>query len=327
MWTNCPEVSSWDTNLTGSETKSGSRRGLMERRMLFERLPTEVQLQKLHSTGAIHVLAVCQYHIHHSPVHHRCASKPLTPLLIYSLHFEVHPVSPWILFIAKISDLAPSPICESPLPFSPLSVCFFEEDLPFSLKFDSFLSALPPSLSLLYSCRHSITCFFFSGAGEISSRHRRCCHSLCVCVGQNRKQQMWFDDAVLRNFNTRRSVNNCMKKSSVRSVYFQTLRHTQRLSIFVKACATFAAFAIRLGDNLLILYSFRCFGFFIELAKSSHKGKKLSVTMNEKSSELLLLSINHEAINMWIKGKSPFDRNITDSRSSKCKTNPPPTSM
>lgn len=70
---------------------------VIEKIILFERLPTEVQLPKQHSMRAIHVLAVCQYHIHHLPVHHYCISKILTLLLIYNINFKVHPVYPWIL--------------------------------------------------------------------------------------------------------------------------------------------------------------------------------------------------------------------------------------
>lgn len=119
-----------------NQESASSRWSLIERRMLFQRLLAEVQLSKLHSMRVIHVLAVCQYHSHHLPVHHSFASKSLTPLLIYSLNFKVHPVYPRILvFHCAISDVTPSPIFTSSHHIlSPLSVCFPRKTSPFLLE-------------------------------------------------------------------------------------------------------------------------------------------------------------------------------------------------
>lgn len=164
----------------GAQKSSLSRHTLIERRMLFERLPTEVQLSKQRSMRAIHVLAVCQYHIHHLPVHHCCASKTKTLLLIYNLNFEVHPVYPWILvfFIARNSDLSPSPISKSShLTFSPLSDGFMK-GASLSLWILTASSLLQPPLpvsSILSSFQHPI---FLPICADVTGL------SHGVCVGQ-----------------------------------------------------------------------------------------------------------------------------------------------
>lgn len=144
----------------GNQKSAPSRRSLIERRMLFQRLPTEVQLSKQRSVRAIHVLAVCQYHIHHLPVLDCCASKSLTPLLIYNLNFEVHPVYPWILvfFIALSLIWLPVLSPNHPIWLSVLFLSVFWRGPPFLFEIRQLplcFNPHPPSF-FLSSCRHSI---------------------------------------------------------------------------------------------------------------------------------------------------------------------------
>lgn len=275
MSTNCHKCYSREQTYKLETQKSSlSRHTLIERRMLLERLPTEVQLSKQRSMRAIHVLAVCQYHIHHLPVHLCCASKTKTLLLIYNLNFEVHPVYPWILvlFIARNSDLSPRPISKSShLTFSPLSVCFMKgASLSlWILTASSLLQPPPTPPPFLPSCRHSSTQFSL----------------LFVRVSQDwATVGAWVNlkTAVLIRWRTETlcSVNNFIKASHRRRLWIfskkmwrnsklSTQRHTRSPSTY-------------LGAYLLLTHSFTCSRFFIEWAESPHKGRKLSVTLNKK---------------------------------------------
>lgn len=136
--------------------KSAQRRhSLIERRMLFQRLPTEVQLLNQHSVSSIHVLAICQYHIHHLPVYLCCTSKSYMPLLIYNLNFWVHSFYPRILvFHCTFSHVNPSPVSKSShLTFSPVSVFWKEPPFHFEIWQLPFCFSPP----LFSSCQISIT--------------------------------------------------------------------------------------------------------------------------------------------------------------------------
>lgn len=274
MSTNCHKCYSREQTYKLETQKSSlSRHTLIERRMLLERLPTEVQLSKQRSMRAIHVLAVCQYHIHHLPVHLCCASKTKTLLLIYNLNFEVHPVYPWILvlFIARNSrwSVSQSYLQIIPSDFQSTFCLFYEGGLPFSLNSDSFLSASTPRPPFLPSCRHSSTQFSL----------------LFVRVSQDwATVGAWVNlkTAVLIRWRTETlcSVNNFIKASHRRRLWIfakkmwrnsklSTQRHTRSPSTY-------------LGAYLLLTHSFTCSRFFIEWAESPHKGRKLSVTLNKK---------------------------------------------
>lgn len=202
---------------------------------------------------AIHVLAVCQYHIHHLPVHHCCASKSLTPLLIYNLNFEVHPVYSWILVFFIASSLIWLPVL-SPnhaiwLPVLFLSV--FWRGPPFFFKIWQLLLCFMP-LFPHYS----------------------------VELARERADLIWWRSS--EEYKTHCSVNNLMGNFGQICLDTNTKTHTGFQYLWQnvvksKHLATHSHVPLTpwFTFSLSLALAFYC-------AQSSHKGKKLSVTLNKK---------------------------------------------
>lgn len=122
--------------------------------MLFQRLLAEVQLSKLHSMRVIHVLAVCQYHSHHLPVHYSFRFKEFDNAFDIQLKFQSSsclPVNTCFSLRSLWCD-SQSYLHIIPSHFESSLNLFSEEDLPIS--FGNMTSPLYRPTSLAHTHRH-----------------------------------------------------------------------------------------------------------------------------------------------------------------------------